>query len=387
MEPQTHALAPERPLERGEESASGPDVPGGPAGLPPHTHDFSGLFVGDDGLRCGWSALLFVAFYYVLLFMLDLVALSVDPHLAENSSSPIQILIIELIPFTAILVAGSVMARVEHRRLVDYNLVDARRARHFVSGLLTGFAALSVLIAALALGGWLRFGHTAIQGPAAATYAVLWACAFLLVGLFEEGTFRCYLLLTLTRGINFWWSLATVGTLCLLLLASRDPQGSNGVFLMAALGILPCWLVHRARLAGSSFWQATWATSTAFGFFHTNNGGENAVGIFAAGLVGFVFCVSVRLTGSAWWAIGCHMAWDWAETYFYGTPDSGLQTDHHFLTTIPVGKAFWSGGSDGPEGSLLVVPVILLLLTVLVFVYGNRPVAHTLPIGKQSPPR
>jgi len=96
------------------------------------------------------------------------------------------------------------------------------------------------------------------------------------------------------------------------------------------------------------------------------------VGIFAAALIGFVFCVSVRVTGSAWWAIGCHTAWDWAETYFYGTPDSGFVTQRHFLTTSPIGNTLWSGGTDGPEGSLLVAPVILLLLALLLAVYGRK---------------
>jgi len=372
MEPQTHAPVPERPRESGDEIAPGLNVPGSPTALSPQSEGLSRFILGDDGLRSGWSALLFVAIYYLLLFVLDILALSVDPHLAENSFSPTQILITELIPLTAILVAGSVMARIECRRLVDYNLVDSRRVRHFVGGLLTGFAALSTLIAALAMAGWLRFGHPTLHGPAAIQYAFLWACAFLLVGLFEEGAFRCYLLFTLTRGINFWWALATVAALCLLLLATHDPKGSSGVFVIAFLGVLPCWLMHRAHTASSSFWQATWATSTAFGFFHTSNGGENAIGIFAAALVGAVFCVSVRLTGSAWWAIGCHAAWDWAETFFYGTPDSGLLPDHHLLTTSPVGNALWSGGTDGPEGSLLVVPVLLLLaLALLSFYRGN----------------
>ena len=95
---------------------------------------------------------------------------------------------------------------------------------------------------------------------------------------------------------------------------------------------------------------------------HTYNYGENWMGILAAAAIGFVFCVSVRLTGSAWWAIGCHASWDWAESYFYGTADSGFYARGHLLTSIPAGPALWSGGSAGPEGSVLVFLVILLLL-------------------------
>lgn len=349
-----------------------PPTSSGPVSVPPSSfHDLSSLVIGEDGLRCGWSALLFVALYYLLTFVLDVVAVSIDPHLAELTFSPSQALITELLPLTAIAVAGWIMARIEHRRVADYNLTDPHRVKHFAQGLVAGFAVLSALVFALALGGWLRFGPIALHGTSIVRYAALWGLVFLLVGFFEEGSFRCYLLSTLTRGISFWWSLATVTVLCLLLLAGHGPKGAEGVIAFAALGIVPCWLVYRARAASSTFWQAAWATSTAFGFFHTSNSGENAVGVFAASFVGLVFCFSVRLTGSAWWAIGCHASWDWAETYFYGTPDSGLQPQRHLLSTIPLGNPLWSGGTDGPEGSLLILPILLLLLGALLMIYAR----------------
>ena len=124
------------------------------------------------------------------------------------------------------------------------------------------------------------------------------------------------------------------------------------------------------------FWQAAWVTSTAFGFIHTGNNGENWIGIFAAAFIGFVFCVSVWVTGSAWWAIGCHAAWDWAETYFYGTADSGFVARGHFLSATTTGNPLWSGGTDGPEGSLLVIAVSFLLLLALLIIYGPRKPAQ-----------
>ena len=378
MEPQTHLPAPETPQGASEK------LP--PAALEPPTagsapaHDFSSIFLGSHGLRCGWAALLFVGLYYLLLFVFSIIAVSLDPALAKGEFAPIPALVSELVPLAAILVGGFVLSRIEHRSLVDYNLLDACRTRHFAGGLLAGFATLSLLVAVLAIGGWLHFGAAGLHGAPVFKYGGLWACAFLLVGLFEEGFFRCYLLSTLTRGINFWWALATVSCLCFLVTTGNDPKGSNGVFAIALIGVVPCWLVHRFKASGSSFWQAAWATSTAFGYFHTNNGGEDAIGIFTASLVGFVFCVSVRLTGSAWWAIGCHTAWDWAETYFYGTADSGFAPEHHLLTTTPAGNTLLSGGSDGPEGSLLVIPV-LLLLTIFLLIRYRR----TSPVTPKQP--
>ena len=376
MEPQTNLPAPEP--DGGERKR--PLGAGDPTAIESPSRDFSSLILGRDGLRCGWSALLFVGLYYLFLFVFSVVAVSLDPALSRGVFSPGQAIVSELVPLSSILVAGLVMVRIEQRRLVSYNLLDSRKIQHFGVGLLAGFATLSLLIAVLAIGGWLHFGSSDLRGLPILQYAVLWACAFLLVALFEEGFFRCYLLSTLTRGIGFWWALATVAALCLLLETEHGVKGANGVYAIALIGVIPCWLAHRSRAGSSSFWQAAWATSTAFSFFHTNNGGENAVGIFAAGLVGFVFCVSVKVTGSAWWAIGCHAAWDWAETFFYGTFDSGFAPLHHLLTSTPAGDALLSGGSDGPEGSLLVIPVLMLLTLAILVLYRSKtfPVSNHL---------
>jgi hypothetical protein len=149
-------------------------------------------------------------------------------------------------------------------------------------------------------------------------------------------------------------------------------NGVWGVYAIAIAGLAPCLWLHLKRTEGGAFWQAAWVTSTFFGYIHTGNNGENWIGIFAAAAIGFVFCASVWVTGTAWWAIGCHAAWDWAETYFYGTADSGLVAQGHYLSTTPAGNVLWSGGTDGPEGSLLVLGVILLLLLALLAIYGNR---------------
>jgi membrane protease YdiL (CAAX protease family) len=283
-----------------------------------------------------------------------------------------------MVAVLAILGAGMIMARIERRRILDYNLTGPRRLLHFAGGWVVGFAALSALVGAMTWGGWLHFGPVALSGLQILIFAALWAVAFLLTGFFEEGSFRCYLQFTFTRGINFWWALGIVGAICLDLLLRAKGNGVWGVYAFALLGLVPCWLLHRAKAEGAGFWQAAWVTSTAFGFIHTGNNGENWIGIFAAAAIGFVFCVSIRVTGSAWWAIGCHGAWDWAETYFYGTADSGFVAKGHYLTTTPAGNVLWSGGTDGPEGSLLILGVILLLLVVLLAMYGRRKPAVAL---------
>ena len=355
---------------------------------PPDPKPYRGLkwvFVGDQGLRAGWSVLIFVALYLLLGQAIGFVF--TKAHLltkGDNQLTAKSGFFGELVAFLAMVGAAAIVALIERRRILDYNLTGPRRAPHFFSGIAAGFAALSVLVGALAAGGWLHFGPTALSGSNILIYAAAWAGVFLLVGCVEEGMMRCYFLYTLTRGLNYWWALGLVAVICGDLILRSKGNGVWGIYAIAAMGLVPCLLLHLRDSPSAGFWHASWVTSTFFGFIHTGNNGENWTGIFCAAFIGFVFCVSVRVTGSAWWAIGCHTAWDWAETYFYGTADSGYVSPGHYLSTSPAGAGLWSGGTDGPEGSLLVLPIMILLLLLLLVVYGRRkPAPLVMPIQEQ----
>jgi membrane protease YdiL (CAAX protease family) len=376
MEPEIQPSLPEEPPTEAATELSVP--PDGPAETmnAPERRGLGWVFSGSEGLRAGWSVLIFAVL--LALFSMGVGFAFFKMHLIDQKGhfTAATALFGEMIPFLAMLGAAALVALIERRRnLLAFNLSGPRRGRHFVSGLAAGFLGLSVLVGALAWGHWLNFGPVALTGADVAKYAALWGCAFVLVGCVEEGLFRCYLQFTLTRGINFWWALGIEVLICGDLVLRSKGNGVWGVYVMALLGLVPCLLLHVKRAPGAGFWQAAWVTSTIFGFIHTGNNGENWIGIFAAAAIGFVFCVSIWVTGSAWWAIGCHAAWDWAETFFYGTADSGMPAQGHYLSTSPAGTALWSGGADGPEGSLLVLGVILLLLVALLVIYGRGRVA------------
>jgi len=382
MEPQLQPAADE------QRPASTEVAPRSPQPPPEHGRDFDWVFVGPQGLRAGWSLLLFAGLYYLFREVVGTLFFAAGLIHDTPADSAGAVLVTELVPFLSLLAAALVMILIEDtsidRRIQRYNLAGPRRVRPFLSGMAAGFIALSSLVAGLAWGGWLRLAQPALPAAAAIRLGALWMAAFLIVAAVEEGLFRCYALSTVTRGINFWWALAAQVVLCCYLALDTGRNGAYGVYLAAALGFFPCLMLHRKAAPRSAFWQAAWVTSTFFGFYHTGNGGENWIGVFAAAAIGFTFCVSVFVTGSAWWAIGCHAAWDWAETFFYGTADSGQQGLGHLLSATPAGNPLWSGGSDGPEGSLLVVAAILLLLLILLaFNARNKsesPVAAALPL-------
>jgi membrane protease YdiL (CAAX protease family) len=200
--------------------------------------------------------------------------------------------------------ATIIMAALERRRLADYGFSMRRAAFRFASGLAWGFVSLSLLIALLVVTGHESIDGIAMGGPAALEYAVIWAVVFLLVGISEETIFRGYLQATVTRGMGFW--------------------------------------------------PAAILLSFLFGLIHKGNGEEAAIGLIGAGSAGLLFTYALWRSGSLWWPIGFHTSWDWAQSFFYGTPDSGTRSAGHFLMSHPTGSILWSGGSVGPEGSLFV---------------------------------
>jgi len=354
-----------------EDTISRVAAPGAGKSGVPTPRGIEWVFFGEDGFRVGWRIAAFALLLKMLFKVIGFILGTLHPTGGSGEVSAWDSLISEFAAFVSVVVAAAVMAKIEERRILDYNLRGASRLAHFGAGLAAGFVALSALVGVLAWGGWLRFGAVSLTGTAIIQYGAVWGCVFILVGLVEEGTMRCYVQYTLARGINFWWALAAVGGICIYLAVRTRGNGVWGVYACALLGLIPCLVLHLKRAESAGFWQAAWATSTFFGFGHTSNGGENWVGIFAAALIGFVFCASVKVTGSAWWAIGCHAAWDWGETFFYGTADSGFTAQGHYLASTPVGAALWSGGTDGPEGSVLVIPIVLLLMAAVALLHGR----------------
>ncbi len=351
-------------------------------------HGLRWIFFGPQGLRAGWSVAVFFLLFYLFNTVIDIALFHFHLINPEDQFAPRTAFFSVAGNLLALILALVLAGLIEGRRILAYNLTGPRRPQHFLFGLAAGFLALSALLGALAAGGWLHFGHVALTGAAIFRFGLLWACVFIMGACVEEGLFRCYLQFTLARGINFWWALGVVATACAYLAIVVRGNASWGVYAAALLGLFPCYILHqRAAPRSGGFWYAAWVTSTLFGLIHIGNPNEAWIGIFSAAFIGFVFCVSIRVTGSAWWAIGCHAGWDWGETYFYGAADSGLTPQGSYLTSTPAGNPLWSGGAVGPEGSLLVLAAALFLL-VLILVYGRlsaRAVpASTTPMAQGS---
>ncbi len=327
----------------------------GTAGDPPKP-TLRRLLIGDDGLRAGWSMLLFVLLVVFLATGANFLAqhFHLLPKAARAAAAPMtpgSTIVSDGLTFGMTALAALIMSFIERRPFRRYGITVRRMLPDFIAGLGWGLVCLSVLVGALLGVHGLSFDGVLLHGQAALISGAEWLAAFFLVGLAEEFLTRGYIQYTVARGIAG-------------IVRALDPAN------------------RRAHAWG--FWVAAFLFSIClFMLGHIGNPGETVPGILAVGLAGAVFAFSLWRTGSLWWAIGMHTSWDWAQSYLYGVSDSGITAEGHLLATHPLGSALLSGGRTGPEGSVLVIPALLLSAAVIHFTLPRRAYFLT---HDQSPP-
>ncbi len=306
------------------------------------------LFFGPNGLRPGWGLLMFVILFAVLTTTAGIVQHKLDRSPVKTSQ---QLKAGAVVPqklasllvgdggvFAVLVLASWIMSRVERRSIGRFGFGGGHKVRNFFIGLLSGLVFLSVLVGVLWKARLLVFDGRLLFGAAAIKYGAAWAVGFLCVGLAEEYALRGYLQYTISRGFASLYGMLFETT-----------YGET-------LG----------------FWTAALVLSFLFGFGHGSNPGESAIGLWSAGLIGLIFCLTLWRTGSLWWALGFHAAWDWAQSFVFGVADSGTIVQEHLYASHPVGSVLLSGGSTGPEGSALVLPLLAVVSIVVVVTLPGR---------------
>jgi membrane protease YdiL (CAAX protease family) len=282
------------------------------------------VFRGSQGLRAGWGIAIFVLIFAgaSAVTVLGLILLKTHSPKGADALRPIGVIVQEGVTIVGLLIATVVTALIERRKLSNLNLSLKGFFPRIIQGLVTGLAALSLLIGLLWLCRAITFGPIVMHGADVWRWGAGWGLAFIMVGLAEEFMFRGYLLQTLARGLNFRWA----------------------AVIMAAL----------------------------FGLAHGGNPGETPIGLGIVVLVAFVFSLSIWKTGTLWWALGFHASWDWAQSFLYGVADSGHPAVGALMSAKAAGPDWLSGGSDGPEGSVLAV-VVMLVVIGLILLTQRKP--------------
>lgn len=301
-----------------------------PPSPPPSDFSLRQIFIGPNGIRAGWRFLIFVGLYVVLAFFATASALNI-PAIAriqrsvpKGTMTPAISLTFEVTSIIAVLFAAFIMSQIESGKFSSYGIpLKGAFGKLFWQGVLGGLAFETVeMLLISALGGF-SFGSIALAGPRLAEYALVWAFVFVLVGINEEFTFRGYAQFTLTTGMGFWPSAVVLSIL--------------------------------------------------FGAVHLSNPGEAWVGALSVVTFGLFACFTLKRTGNLWFAIGFHAAADYAETFLYSVPDSGLKATGHLLNSSFHGARWLTGGTIGPEGSVFVFVLFALAFPIFAWFYpANR---------------
>jgi CAAX protease family protein len=281
------------------------------------------LFQGANGLRAVWRLLIFLVVFAACQAAIQMAVSHFAPSLfaleatmGKGELSPQALLISEIANVVSLAIALAVMLRIEGRTLADYGLRRAGDSgRRLCEGVAWGLGMVMAMVLLQRAENVFNFGTLALPGSQALKMGLLWGAATLLVGFFEEISFRGYLQYTLASGMGFW---------------------PAAVVLSLIFGA-----VH---VAGDSFY--------------------NWQGLFSAALFGLLFCLILRRTGALWTAIGFHAAVDFSETFLFSPPTSKLQTAGHLLDCSLHGPVWLTGGSVGPEASLNGLILFALLFAV-----------------------
>jgi membrane protease YdiL (CAAX protease family) len=121
-------------------------------------------------------------------------------------------------------------------------------------------------------------------------------------------------------------------------------------------------------------------SAAVFGLLHGLNHGATAVSTVAIALeAGILLAMAYALTRNLWFAIGIHMAWNFTEGDVFGAQVSGGTGSHSLYRFTLTGPDLLTGGSFGPEASVVAVGVCLfaaIVIGVMVVRRGNWRSAH-----------
>lgn len=299
------------------------------APIPPQHGVWRSVFRAPDGIRSGWRLIIYVAIMIAVSLPLQRLTLRIPVFAAtirlanRGMLSPAAQFLIESVGIISTFVAAWVMSRIEKRKFGTYGIpLKGVFGRTFWLGITIGllFETAEMLVI-YAMGGF-SFGTLSLAGVAILKFALLWAVGFVMVGIFEEFLFRGYAQFTLGDGIGFWPSAILLSVL--------------------------------------------------FGAIHLANPGEGWVGALSIILFGIFASFTLRRSGSLWFAIGFHAATDYAETFIYSVPDSGMLASSHLLNSSLHGPRWLTGGTVGPEGSVVEFALLLVAFFAVALVFPEK---------------
>jgi membrane protease YdiL (CAAX protease family) len=233
----------------------------------------------------------------------------------------------EIANFVVALVCTGAFALYERRRVDSYGLPAGRALQwQTFEGVLAGVVMACAVAAGMITLGGMKINGLAEHGSALAFSAAAWLGAMICVGIAEEFFYRSYLLQTLWKSIGFWPA-ATV----IALVFAAD---------------------HYFYKAGENIWDVITLVSLSMLLSYT-----------------------MLRTGTLWFAVGFHTAFDYMQIFVIGTKNGNLIPVGRLLDVQFNGPVWLTGGVLGTEASFLMYPAIALLWLYIWWRYRNARAA------------
>ena len=316
--------------------------------MSPRLHPFARLCIAAVGLLATQLvAGLGIAAIYIGFLIARTPGQSLDKiigQVARFNEANTLLLTLILYPI-GILCLGFCRAKLDKRSFVSLGLRRPRLGSNLARGLLAGFLSIAVIWAilwvtgAISVNGW----SAAARGPNVIFALLGYLIAFAAVGFFEEFLFRGYTLHNLTNWLGWRAAVIIQATIFALVHLGNVATASNQAR-VAALGAMPS--------------------------------------IF---LIGIFFALSYRKTGSLWFPIGFHAAWNFSLGCLFSLPVSGIKT-FQLLDVQTQTQNWMSGGSFGAEGSFFLLPVLLALIWFMLQAPDHPQALLDLELTKPAPP-
>jgi membrane protease YdiL (CAAX protease family) len=245
------------------------------------------------------------------------VVMAVANSVAAAFGNPAVALTLGPVLAVAVIALYALAVRVFERRPVN-ELAPTRAPGELLLGL-----AIGIVLAGAAMGIIALFGGFQIVGWGSVSGALTIAGTMMTVAVAEEVLFR---------GVIF-----------------RLVEGRFGTIIALVVSALLFGLIHLVN-PGATLWGAL------------------AVAIEAGLMLGAAFVA----TGSLWLPIGVHLAWNTMTVAVFGTTGSGTETQNALVQSRTIGDVWLTGGSFGPEASVISIIVCSIATAGLLAVAKRR---------------
>ena len=294
----------------------------------------------DKRLKAGWRILLFLLIFWTLASLIFIIKPLFGNIGKREFLQDYSLLIV------AILAASATTATLIARRFLDkksFVSLGLKISKQTVKDVLFGFL-LSGLMAGLFFVVLLLFNLIEFNGLGLSNSALVGAEPSSFVQLMKTVTVGSLSLLLLEHVlVGYWEELAFRGYLL------------------------------QNMVEGLGFKVAVVLSCLVYGLIHAANPNAGILSSVIIVLFGFLRIYGYTLTKMLWLSMGMHIGWNFFQGPIFGFAASGHRKASVIDITIISNNDWLTGGEFGPEGSVLIIPIIFLALFAM-RVYSKRQV-------------